>query len=245
MPGQRAGEARDGWNRNQRDCQLIDTLDRRLFTGIVSPPATLSPARVRAAKAALGAEPRFAELIGRVGSFRLKPSSDREPFQALFRAIVFQAVSTAAARTIYERVVALVGGPADSAALLGTGREALRSAGLSYAKADALHDLARKTRAGLVPNAADVVALSDEELIARLTQIRGIGRWTVEMLLIFGLGRTDVLPVDDLAIRRGYRLAFHKRREPARKELQRIGEAWAPHRSVAAWYLWRATELDW
>ena len=208
-------------------------------------PPTLSPARIRSAKAALRSEARFARLLERVGPFRLRAKTQQDPYRELFRAIVFQSISTAAARTVYARVQGVVGGNGDAGTLLRTDREALRAAGLSYAKADALHDLARKTESGLVPDSGSVVSLADEVLIERLTQIRGVGRWTVEMLLIFGLGRTDVLPVDDLGVRRGYQLAFRKRREPSRQELRRVGESWAPYRSVAAWYLWRATELEW
>ncbi len=208
-------------------------------------PPTLTPHRVREARRRLAADPKFSRLLQRVGSFRLKPRDFRDPYHDLFRAIVFQSVSTKAARTIHERLLGFVGHESGPEGVLAKTREELRQAGLSYAKADALLDLAARTRDGLVPTRRQVHHISDDDLIERLTQIRGIGRWTVEMLLIFGLGRVDVLPVDDLGVRRGYQLAFGKKREPTRAELRRVGEAWAPYRTVASWYLWRATELEW
>jgi 3-methyladenine DNA glycosylase/8-oxoguanine DNA glycosylase len=121
--------------------------------------------------------------------------------------------------------------------------EPLRACGLSGAKTAALKDLAAKTLEGVVPKTgAALAAMSDEEIIARLTAVRGIGRWTVEMLLLFDLGRPDVWPVTDLGVQKGYSKTFGKRKLPTPKQLQKIGEKWRPHRSAAAWYLWRALD---
>jgi 3-methyladenine DNA glycosylase/8-oxoguanine DNA glycosylase len=118
----------------------------------------------------------------------------------------------------------------------------LRAAGLSQGKLLALRDLARRARAGEVPTLAQASALSDEELIARLTHVRGIGQWTVEMILIFRLGRPDVLPVDDYGVRKGFALAYRRAELPKPQELAKIGRKWAPYRTVASWYFWRATD---
>lgn len=207
--------------------------------------ATLNPKLVRQAKAKLARDPALANLFARVGPFRLQANRQREPFEALLRAIVYQLLSTAAATTIYGRAQALVGERPTPTSVLACSRQQLRGVGLSWAKVDALRDLAQKRQQGLVPTRRQAEAMSDAELIERLTAIRGIGRWTVEMLLIFSLGRADVLPVADLGIRRGYQLTYGKRREPQQKNLRKIGEAWAPYRSVVSWYLWRANDIDW
>ncbi|MCB1325593.1 MAG: DNA-3-methyladenine glycosylase 2 family protein [Spirochaetales bacterium] len=210
-------------------------------------PAVMTPARVRTAKRRLRENHApFEALIERVGPFRLKPEWEQQPFDALLRAIVFQSVSTLAARKIYGRVLDAIGREADQAGrVLELPPDRLREAGLSWAKVEACRDLARHRLEGRLPARSEAERLSDAELIEAMTRIRGIGRWTVEMLLIFSLGRLDVLPVDDLGVRRGYQLAFRKRREPTAKELRALGESWQPYRSVAAWYLWRANDLDW
>lgn len=208
-------------------------------------PPIITPARISSGKKLLRQLPAFANLIDRVGPFRLRRQPDQEPYNALVRAIVYQAVSTKSAAAVYQRVRALVGDSTDPAILLATPAEVLRGSGLSWAKVNALHDLATKSKEGIVPTRAEAETLPDSDLIERLVQIRGVGRWTVEMLLIFGLGRADVLPVDDLAIRRGYQLAFARSQEPTRRALAKLGEDWSPYRSIASWYLWRATELDW
>ena len=122
-----------------------------------------------------------------------------------------------------------------------TREDRLRSAGLSGSKIASLRDLATKTRAGEVPTLADVRGMPDEEIVERLTTVRGIGRWTVEMLLMFRLGRPDVLPVDDFGVRKGFGIAFGKG-EPSKADVEKRGERWRPYRSVASWYLWRATD---
>jgi DNA-3-methyladenine glycosylase II len=118
----------------------------------------------------------------------------------------------------------------------------MRRAGFSRAKTRSIKDIARKARGGLVPSRGACHRLTDAELIERLVQVRGVGRWTVQMLLIFTLGRPDVLPVDDFGVREGFKLAYRRRKQPTPKQLRRYGERWSPYRSVAAWYLWRATE---
>jgi 3-methyladenine DNA glycosylase/8-oxoguanine DNA glycosylase len=165
-------------------------------------------------------------------------------FDALLRSIVYQQLSGKAAATILSRVVALYA-PAsapDPAAVLATDDAVLRSAGLSRNKGAALKDLARHALDGTIPSLAEARALADDELVDRLTVVRGIGRWTVEMLLIFRLGRPDVLPVDDLGVRKGFQRAYGMRRLPAAVTLTRRAERWRPYRSVASWYLWREAE---
>ena len=120
--------------------------------------------------------------------------------------------------------------------------DALRACGFSWAKIAAIRDLAAKTLDGTVPGSRAIGALPDEEIIARLVQVRGVGRWTVEMLLIFKLGRPDVLPIDDFGVRNGYRIAFGLAEMPKPKELLAYGEVWRPHATTAAWYLWRAAD---
>jgi DNA-3-methyladenine glycosylase II len=120
--------------------------------------------------------------------------------------------------------------------------EQIRACGFSFAKIAALRDIAAKTLSGVVPASRQIIILSDDEIIERLTEVRGVGRWTVEMLLIFQLGRHDVLPADDFGVRTGFRRAYKKRDLPAVKELLAFGERWRPHRTTAAWYLWRAAD---
>ena len=185
-------------------------------------------------------------LIRAVGPCRLEISADGHPFQILGRAIAHQQLNGTAANTILKRLVDSVGAGVfpTPEQVLAAPAESLRAAGFSFAKVAALRDLAEKTLAGVVADAPTLRELSDEEIIARLTQVRGIGRWTVEMMLMFHLERPDVLPVDDFGVRNGFRLAYGLRRLPAPRALARYGERWAPHRTAAAWYLWRAVELD-
>jgi len=118
----------------------------------------------------------------------------------------------------------------------------MRRAGFSRAKVQSIKDIERKTHAGRAPTRAACYRLSDEEIIERLTELRGVGQWTVEMLLLFTLGRPDVLPVDDFGVREGFKVAYGRRKQPTPKQLRRHGERWRPYRPVAAWYLWRAVE---
>jgi len=191
------------------------------------------------------ADPVLAELMRAVGPFRLAPEGDCHPFQTLARAIAHQQLNGIAANTILGRLVNSCGAGVfpTPQQVLAASVETLRSAGFSFAKIAALRDLAEKTIAAVVPDAAVLLELSDEEIITRLTQVRGIGRWTVEMLLVFQLGRPDVLPVDDFGVRSGFQAAYGLRRLPRPQALAAWGERWKPYRTTAAWYLWRAMEL--
>jgi 3-methyladenine DNA glycosylase/8-oxoguanine DNA glycosylase len=191
------------------------------------------------------ADPVLGTLIGRVGGCALRPQPTQSLFAAVARAIVNQQLSGAAASTILGRVHALYAPkrtitPRD---ILATPPERLRAAGLSTAKTAALRDLAARILDGTVPSMVQVRRMDDEEVIERLVQVRGVGRWTVEMLLLFRLGRPDVLPVGDLGIRKGFARTFGVRRLPAAVTITRRAERWRPYRSVASWYLWRALEL--
>jgi DNA-3-methyladenine glycosylase II len=168
----------------------------------------------------------------------------REPYEALVRAIAHQQVHGRAAEAILGRFLALF--PDDSfpspAVVLGTAPETMRACGFSQSKIAAIRDIAEKSAGGLVPTREGAAHFDDATLIERLTAIRGVGRWTVEMLLIFTLGRPDILPVDDFGVREGWRVAAGLETQPKPRELAAIGEPWAPWRSVAAWYLWRAAD---
>lgn len=202
------------------------------------------PYDIDAAIAALAAEdPPLAALIERIGDYELRLRDMHSPFLGLLRAIVYQQLSGKAAATIHTRVKALF--PQDTptpAGVLAMSDERLRSAGLSGNKVRAIQDLAAKTLAGVVPTIDELAHMPEAEIIERLTTIRGIGRWTVEMLLIFNLGRPDILPVTDLGIRKGYMLTYGLEELPSFSFLREHGERWAPYRSVASWYLWRATD---
>ena len=190
------------------------------------------------------ADPQLAVLIERVGGPGLRVDQIQSPFAALAESIVYQQLTGKAAATIHGRVVRLCRPrrklrPED---IVRFSEDELRGAGLSRAKTAALKDLATKTLDGVVPTMARLQRMSDEEIIERLTSIRGIGRWTVEMLLIFRLGRPDILPVTDYGVQKGFKLTFAKRKLPTPSQLARYGKRWAPYRSVAAWYLWRAVD---
>jgi DNA-3-methyladenine glycosylase II len=191
------------------------------------------------------ADPVLAQLIARVGPCELKPDGRRSPFQSLVQAVAHQQLNGKAAATILKRFRALFPPrrfPTPQE-VFDVSPEALRGAGFSASKASYLKDIARKTLDGVVPDTRQIKRLTDEEIVERLTQIKGVGRWTVEMLLIFSLGRPDVLPVDDFGVRRGFGIVFRKGRMPEPKLVLKRGERWRPYRSVASWYLWRATEL--
>jgi len=188
-------------------------------------------------------EPKFAAVIERAGPCRLRRKAHFDPFPSLAEAIVSQQLSGKAAATIYGRIPALFGDGAfpTPAQVIARPPEFLRPAGVSGAKAAAIHDLAAKTIDGTVPDAATLHRMDDDAVIERLTQVRGIGRWTVEMLLVFDLGRLDLLPVDDLGVRKGFQRLFRRPGATA-KEILRRGERWRPYRSVATWYLWRVLD---
>jgi DNA-3-methyladenine glycosylase II len=190
------------------------------------------------------ADRTLGRLIRRVGPCALVPDHGQSPFEALVEAVAHQQLTGKAARTILGRVKALVPerrfpSPDD---LIVLPEESLRAAGLSRAKVAAVKDIALKTRDGLVPTPRRMAGMEDAEIVERLTVIRGVGRWTVEMLLIFKLGRLDVLPIDDFGVRKGFALTYRRSDLPKRQELLEHGERWRPYRSVAAWYLWRAVD---
>ncbi len=197
----------------------------------------------RDARAHLLRDPLFTALIPRIGRCALVPAK-REPYEALVRAIAHQQVHGRAAEAMLGRLLAHFPGQdfPPPAAILSMPEGALRACGFSGSKVAAITDIAHHAAGGHVPTRRVAARLSDAELIERLVAIRGVGRWTVEMLLIFTLGRPDVLPVDDFGVREGYRVCAGLAEQPKPRTLAAIGEAWAPFRSTAAWYLWRAAD---
>lgn len=192
-----------------------------------------------------GIDRNLGGLIRAVGPYGLVLENETQPFEALAHAIAHQQLHAAAARNILGRFVANVGCGAfpTPQVVVAAPEAALRAVGFSGSKIAALKDLATKTIDGVVPDRATLEKLEDAEIITRLTEVRGIGRWTVEMLLMFHLGRPDVLPVDDFGVRLGFQVTNGLRKMPAPKVLALYGERWGPHRSAAAWYFWRAVEL--
>jgi DNA-3-methyladenine glycosylase II len=184
-------------------------------------------------------------LIRAAGPFTLKPRRGRSPYESLLSSVAHQQLTGRAAATILSRFCALYGEGRfpEPGELLATPMEILRAAGFSRAKAVSLHDIAARALDGTIPPRRALARLPDEAIIERLTAVRGVGRWTVEMFLIFTLARPDVLPVDDYGIRNGFRLAYGVAELPRPRELAGFGERWAPFRSTAAWYLWRAADL--
>jgi len=190
------------------------------------------------------ADPVLGAHIARVGRLPRRPSNVREPYDALLSAVAHQQLHARAAEAILRRLKALCGEELPvPEALLALSDAALRGCGFSAAKMAAIRDIAGKAEAGVIPSRARALRLSDAELIQRLTAIRGVGQWTVEMFLIFTLRRPDVFPVDDFGVREGYRLLNGLEAQPKPKVLARIGEAYAPYRSTAALYFWRAADL--
>jgi DNA-3-methyladenine glycosylase II len=192
----------------------------------------------------LRADPVMAGLIDRLGPPKLRPRR-LPPFQSLLHAIIHQQLSGKAAGTILERFRALFSsdGFPTPEAVLKAAPDRLRSAGLSRPKTGYVLGIAQKAVSGLIPSLDECDELTDTEILDRLTCIKGIGRWTAEMLLIFNLGRPDVLPVHDLGVRKGFQFAYRKRKLPEPEALARHGRCWAPYRTTAAWYLWRAADL--
>lgn len=192
------------------------------------------------------ADPMLARVIDAAGPCRMRLDSAPSVFVALAEAIVYQQLNGRAAATIFARVRALFPrahqGPTAEQILRASDAK-LRGAGLSRSKLLSLRDLARRSVACEIPTLAEIHRMEDETIIERLSQVRGIGRWTVEMLLMFRLGRPDVLPVDDYGVRKGFKIAFRKRELPTPKQMHQRGVRWKPYRSVASWYLWRAVEL--
>jgi DNA-3-methyladenine glycosylase II len=190
-------------------------------------------------------DPAFDALIRHVGRCGLTVERSGTPYEALMRAVAYQQLHARAAEAMLGRLAAHFpdhpGFPAP-ADILALPEGALRACGFSGPKAAALRDICAHALSGTIPTRRGAMRLTDAELIERLVAIRGVGRWTVEMLLIFTLGRPDVLPVDDFGVREGYRWLHGLEAQPTPRALSAIGEAWSPHRSVAAWYLWRAAE---
>jgi DNA-3-methyladenine glycosylase II len=204
------------------------------------------PRRVRsyATAAAILAEqdPVLRRLVAEAGPARVRPSAESH-FEALVRAIVYQQLAGAAAAAIHGRLIAALGGQVTPERLLSLPDEALRSAGLSRSKTASLQDLAAKIGDGtVVLDPAGLRAENDAEVVARLSTVRGIGKWTAEMFLMFQLRRLDVWPTGDLGVRKGFGLAWGIP-TPTAKELEPLGDPYRPYRSVVAWYCWRAAEI--
>src|SRR5689334_4730737 len=189
-------------------------------------------------------DPVLASIVSISTSYDQMPSGHASAFEVLARSIANQQISGLVARKIIERLMALHGGQFPTPAQLAEATpEALRGVGFSFAKIAALKDLAAHCLDGRIPDDATLATLDDETIIERCSAVRGIGRWTVQMLLMFHFGRPDVLPVDDFGVRHGFRLAYGLKGLPRPKALLAYGERWKPHRSAAAWYMWRAIEL--
>ncbi|HXZ12614.1 MAG TPA: DNA-3-methyladenine glycosylase [Candidatus Sulfotelmatobacter sp.] len=188
---------------------------------------------------------RLARVIEQTGGFQFKLDECESVYESLLEAIVYQSISGKAAAKIFERIKALGanGVCPTPEEIISTPVRKLRKAGLSKAKAVAMKDLAQKTIEGVVPTLEAAGAMTDEELVERLVLVRGIGAWTVEMFLIFRLGRPDVLPIHDYGVQKGFALTYRKKKIPKPKELLEFGERWRPWRTVASWYMWRAVHL--
>jgi len=204
------------------------------------------PSHQREAKAHISRnDPHLAALVEKAVEFKLNVDEQQSPFDSLLRAIAYQSIAGKAAAVIFGRIKALGsnGRPPTPEEMLRVPEQKLREAGLSGAKIAAVRDLAQKTIDGIVPTLAEAENMTDAELVERLISVRGIGAWTVEMFLIFRLGRPDVLPIHDYAVQKGFALTYRKRRIPTPKELAKFGERWRPYRTLASWYMWRAVEL--
>jgi len=187
----------------------------------------------------------LAGLIDQVGDFTLELNPVGNLFETLLRSVIYQQIHGKAAAAIHGRVIAELAkaGGTTPVALLKTPDSLLRRAGLSASKLMSLKDLARKCQEGIVPSLKEAHALTDDELIERLTQVRGIGPWTVHMLLIFHLGRPDILPTGDFSVRLGFQRLYRKRKPPTPEIMLKHARRWQPYRSVASWYLWRSHDL--
>jgi methylated-DNA-[protein]-cysteine S-methyltransferase len=208
---------------------------------------TLSFDAAAAVEHVRNADAAMARVIDAVGPLRIRLKKTPSIFGALAEAIVYQQLNGRAAATIFARVCALFPRAHEGLSaeqIMRVSDDKLRAAGLSRSKLLSLRDLAQKASSGELPTLADVHRMDDATIIERLTQVRGIGKWTVEMLLIFRLGRPDVLPSDDYGVRKGFGIALRKREMPSRAQLDKHGERWRPYRTVASWYLWRATEAE-
>src|SRR5579859_2493309 len=187
---------------------------------------------------------KLAALIAETAQFQTDMDAAQSPYEALLESIAYQSISGKAAATIFARIKALGsnGRPPSPEEMLKLRKPLLRKAGLSGAKILAMKDLAQKTIDGIVPTRQQAERMSDAELVERLDSVRGIGAWTVEMFLIFNLGRPDVLPIHDLGVKKGWSVTYGKKHMPKPKELLAFGERWRPYRTIASWYMWRAFE---
>ncbi len=207
--------------------------------------ADLSPAAYQEATAylsTLGAE--WARHVAKVGPCRHEAKPAREPYEALVRAIAYQQLHAKAGDAILGRLLALYPNTSFPAPqeLLATDSELQRACGFSASKLATIRGIAQAALDGVVPNRQAALGIPDEDLIKRLVPLRGIGRWTVEMFLIYSLERSDILPVDDFGIREGYRRLMGLAEAPSPARMREIGQEWSPYRTIAAWYLWRCTE---
>ena len=189
-------------------------------------------------------DPKLAKVIDKVGPYAISKQKTKTTFEALARSIVYQQLSGKAAATIFGRLVATLGGKLTPEGIANASDKQLRAAGLSGSKAKSLRDLAEKTANGTLPTLARLRRMENEAIIEALTQVRGIGRWSVEMLLMFRLERGDILPVSDYGIRKGFMRVYGRSELPTLAELAEHGERWAPHRTVASWYLWRSLDQE-
>jgi DNA-3-methyladenine glycosylase II len=182
----------------------------------------------------------WAQLIATVGPCTFEPRPAREPYEALIRAVAYQQLHAKAGDAILNRLLAIYGNAFPTPnQLLATQFDTLRACGFSSRKIETIHGIAEGALSGLIPSRDDAEAMTDEDLIARLVALKGIGRWTVEMLLMFTLKRMDVLPADDFGVVQGYKRLKKLDIVPKRKDLNEIGKLWSPYRSIASWYLWR------
>ena len=239
--GKAGGFSATGGIRTKLKMLRIEQAQRGLFDG----DGQLGFDPARAMDALSNADPKLARLITRIGPCRLQLKSTPSVFAALAESIVYQQLHGKAAATIFARVRALfprARGALTTAQVLSASEAELRGAGLSNAKYLALRDLAERCQSGSIPTLSQLQKLDDEAIIERLTEVRGVGRWTVEMLLMFRLGRPDVLPVDDYGVRKGFSIAFGTEELPSKAELEARARRWKPYRTVASWYLWRATD---
>jgi len=211
---------------------------------VIATPAILAFDLAEATKHLAERDECLKRLIGETLPFQIDVADAQSPYEALLESIAYQSISGKAAATIFGRVKALSasGRAPTPQEILKLRKPVLRKAGLSGAKILAMKDLAQKTIEGIVPSFEEAQKLSDEELVERLVSVRGIGAWSVEMFLIFRLGRPDVLPVHDLGVKKGWAITYGKKHMPKPKELLAFGERWRPYRTVASWYMWRAFE---
>src|SRR5450432_2142494 len=225
-----------------------DTLLSRFRNGdsmtVNTPPANLAFDLADAVRHLSERDECLKRLIAETVPFQIDVADAQSPYEVLLESIAYQSISGKAAATIFGRIKALSshGRPPTPEEMLKIPKVKLRKAGLSGAKALAMKDLAKKAMEGIVPTFDQAQSLSDQELVERLISVRGIGAWTVEMFLIFRLGRPDVLPIHDLGVKKGWSVAYSKKHMPKPAELLKFGERWRPYRTVASWYMWRAFE---